>query len=717
MSEYIGQEFTFYLLMIASTKGCFQNRYHSLIKMKSENSNRRKFLKTVGTLSLLSSTGPISAESFPVEPGSTSAAPLIEMTSLAPDKVFDVIDLSHPGLEAVKSVLENSGHEAALAALLSYYRKKFPLASSSSIKKPEKPDPAVVNRADNLETPLFQWGPYPPAKYPSPIDWAFDPAHDIEWVASIYRFSWVGDLVKAYQLTGDSRYVQTFVNLTSDWIRKHPLEKTLQSVHPVYTYWKGYPWLDLQTGIRATQISAGFRNFVHSELITPEFLGILLASMYDHQHKTELLPMNSVHNKAVFEQRGFVNVIYTFRVFKDATRWLDLALERTTENLLAQTTTDGVQKEWCGGYHLGVYRDILEIEERYRQMGKAVSTSYRARLRAMAEHIFWLSTPDLSFPMFGDTSRYSSVPSDRKKLSLYPVLTEAASRFNDAKFAALADLNPSKLPRNASKAFPEAGIYVMRRGWDAQQIYMALHCSPPGISTHDTADNGTFELYAYGRWLMPDSGYFVYGRNNADRDWHRQTKVHATLTVNGKDTQQIGRQLGWVSGDNHDMLCVENQSYQYFTHRRTIWFAGKNTPTPYIVMVDEAIGDLKGDIEIHFPMAPGSVHIDQSSGRISTEFPDVNLLIQVAGKSALKLQESAGWTSSSYGKRERRTAVSAVHSGQGPFVFVSILMPYRGQKAPDIQLITDPRKIMAGDKDMEIRVQIQGKTQQLIRKI
>ncbi len=682
--------------------------------MKAEHNDRREFLKAFGALSLAGGITPAFSGTLSPEPDATDRAP--DLVSLSPLQVFDVLDLDRPGLEKVRAALQNSGRDAALAELLAYYRKKYPAPAALEPETAEN-GKKVLARADRLEIPEFQWGPYPAAAYPSPIDWAYDPAKDIEWVASVYRFSWAGVLVKAYQLTGDPRYVRTFVRLTSDWIGKHQLEKSMSAVHPVYTYWKGYAWLDLQTGIRATNISLAFRSFVHSEAFTADFLGVLLASMYDHQHKTELLPMNNVHNKAVFEQRGFVNVVYTFPEFRDRDRWLDMALERTTENMLAQTTTDGVQKEWCGGYHLGVYRDILEIEERYRSMGRKVSPKYMERLKAMADHIFWLATPELSFPMFGDTSRHLPSSPDRKTWALYPILTEASRRFNEPRFSALADLKTAGLPANGSRSFAEAGLFVLRKGWDTRQIYMALHCSPPGISTHDTADNGTFELYAYGRWLMPDSGFYLYGRNNPERDWHRQTKVHSTLTVNGKDTEQIGRQLSWVSGADQDVLCVENNSYRYFTHRRTVWLAGKTSAQPFFVIVDEAIGDLKGDIEVHFPMAPGTLTVDEAKRRIVTGFDDANLLIEVAGKKALTFRQTEGWTSPTYGKREKRPAVSVVQTGQAPTVFVSVLVPYKGRTAPDVLLETDPGTIMAGDREIKIGVKVGGKAHTLTRRL
>ena len=85
---------------------------------------------------------------------------------------------------------------------------------------------------------------------------------------------------------------------------------------------------------------------------------------------------------------------------------------------------------------------------------------------------------------------------------------------------------------------------------------MGLHCSPLAISSHDQPDNGTFELYAYGRWLMPDTGFYTYGHDAEARAWHRQTRVHQTLTLDEKNSTDAGRHLLWRSEPGFDALTA-----------------------------------------------------------------------------------------------------------------------------------------------------------------
>lgn len=681
--------------------------------MRTNENDRRKFLRRLGMISLATGADSLlSKHSLGSTLRRVTAFNDLSLISLSPSALFSILDLNLPELAPVRKALERKGHEAALTALLNYYRKRFPkpiFALHTSTANETK----VISRADDIGKHIFQWGPYPAASYGNNIDWAADPAGDIEWVANLYRFQWAKDLANAYKVTGDDRYASIYGELVTDWIAKHPLEKTLNSIHPVYG-WDGFPWLDLQTGIRASNICSSFKVFVHSKNFTPRLLGIMLASLYDHQVKTEKLPMNKVHNKAIFEQRGFVNVLYTFPEFKDTKRWLDLAITITSENLLAQTTNDGVQREWCGGYHSGVYHDALEIDGLVSALGVSMPDYYRKRVRAMADHIFGISTPDLAFPMFGDTARAKRSSDDRKSWPLYNLLVEAGEKFGDRKFQALADLDIKNLPANGSAAFADAGLYTMRNTWSPDQVYMALHCSPPAISTHDTPDNGTFELYAYGRWLMPDSGFYTYGHDKDARAWHRQTKVHPTLTVNGADTNIIGRHMLWESNENEDILCVENQSYKYFSHRRTVWFTGKKSEMPFFVILDEANGDAKGDLTIHFPMAAGPIKVNNNN--ITTGFDDVNLHIQIAGKHPITLHEEQGWHAWEYGQREARTSVSAVYQGHGPFVFISILIPYKGKTIPICRLLTDPASLVAGNDQVELAVELAGEKHILIRK-
>ncbi|MBT4819718.1 MAG: alginate lyase family protein, partial [Lentisphaerae bacterium] len=403
--------------------------------------------------------------------------------------------------------------------------------------------------------------------------------------------------------------------------------------------------------------------------------------LYDHQVKTAAIPMGQVHNKAVFEQRGFINTAFHFNEFREAGDWLALGMERARENFLLQTTGDGVQREWSYGYHQGVLRDAVEIKSRMDEMGMAVPEDYVERIRRMHDYIFWVATPDLGAPMFGDGSRPLKEGEDRTVWPLYPVLSKATDLLGDPKYRARAELNREWLPDETSQAFEEAGMYVLRSEWGPDQIHLGLHCSPLGISSHDQPDNGTFELYAYGRWLMPDTGFYTYGHDRDARLWHRQTSVHQTMTLDGRDSAVAGRHLLWHSDSDHVALVVENGSYEGLVHRRTVWFVDRR----FFVFFDEAIGhDVPGQLGLHFQFAPGDVVLDTKNLRADTQFEDANVLVAAEDGAHWRMVEEDGWSGWAYGHRARRKAFRFEHDRGAPASFVTAVVPYRRTVPPNV---------------------------------
>jgi len=619
----------------------------------------------------------------------------VKLQRLPPSQVLTKLDLERPGLEAVKAAVARGDQSRALAELLRYYRAKFPPPA-----KPRDTTPKF-EAADRICRHIFQWGPYPPADYGMNIDWTINPADDIEWVAAIYRFYWADYLANAYTVTHDDKYAQAFVELTTDWIAKHPLDDWTRT-HPTLTHWKGFAWLDLQTGIRATRAVLAFKAMVHSDAFTPEFLAIFLASMHDHLHKMDLIPMGMVHNKAVFEQRGVLNICDTFPEFLETQRWAKLAVERTEENLLLQTTTEGIQREWCGSYHLAVLRDSLDVMGTASRLGVAVSDQFRQRVRGMCNYVLAIATPDLGFPMFGDTARHPTQVGENPQL--YGPLLQFSEVWNDPKYAARAKRDVTALPNQTSYSFESAGVYVMRSEWGTNGTYLALHCSPPALSGHDQPDNGTFELFAHGRWLMTDSGYYTYGHDPKARAWHRQTRVHQTLTLDGQDSKTDGRLRLWQSSPRLDALVVENPSYKGTLHRRSVWFVDQT----FYVFLDEAIGNASGELCLHWTPSPGTGHFDSERMMFTTQFPDANVLVQTCVPQHTRFEEEDGWFAWDYGQRVPRKMLKVKHPEATPAGFLTLIVPYRGTNPPVVEaaLVGNPQ---IGADAVQISVRAFGK--------
>jgi heparan-sulfate lyase len=246
-------------------------------------------------------------------------------------------------------------------------------------------------------------------------------------------------------------------------------------------------------------------------------------------------------------------------------------------------------------------------------------------------------------------------------------------------------------PEATAYALKESGLYSMRSGWDKQAICLVLKCGPDG-GGHCQPDNGTFDLYAGGRNLMPDAGSYIYSGDPEGRAWFRQTKVHQTLTLDGENSRFAPKLLIWEPGEQMDKLVVENAGYEGLTHRRAVFFMDKR----YFVIVDEAIGNATGDVGLHFQLAPTGADIDQQNLSVSTAYPDGwNVLVRTVQQEGLKLLEEEGQVSFEYTKKEPRPAF-CYHIMKDPGVaglrFVTLVAPYEKAKpAVKIKVVGDPR--------------------------
>jgi heparan-sulfate lyase len=328
--------------------------------------------------------------------------------------------------------------------------------------------------------------------------------------------------------------------------------------------------------------------------------------------------------------------------------------------------------------------------------------SYLETIEKMCEVPMKLGLPDGTNAQFGDA--WVGTPGQHNEKYL-----EWAEMFNRDDFLYLATAGKEgKKPAKTAYALQESGLYSMRSGWDKNAVCLVLKCGPDG-GGHCQPDNGTFELYAGGRNLMPDAGSYIYSGDPEGRAWFRQTKIHQTLTLNGADTEYNPKLLKWQPDKNMDILVVENNSYKNLTHRRSVFFVDKK----YFVIVDEAYGTGIGDIDIHFQLAPGNAIFNQKNFSVCSNFTDGwNVLVQTQKQNGLELSEEEGQVSFVYTKKETRPAfrfrIKKENESEKVW-FVTVVVPYEKEK-PKVEI-----KMKSGSvKDTQIiQLELNGKKKEI----
>lgn len=555
----------------------------------------------------------------------------------------------------------------AAKALLNYFQQRQSIQHPVDRQERSKAlgntaSEADITMADNALQHIFVGQPaYPPHFCGEDINWNTRPVPDNEWVWQLNRMYFWNAMARTYWHTGDEKYAEEWGKQLIDWTQKNPNDADHQ-----------YAWRSIETGIRGHRWTGLFQHFIDSPSFTPEVLVAFLNSCYDHASFL-MTKYRSGSNWGLMEAEGMAFIAITFPEFLDAQTWQEEAFHRLNQEINLQVYPDGHQRELAMGYHLGCIQWFIRTFELAKMNGltEAFPGSYLEKIEKMCEVPMKLCLPDGTNVQFGDA--WAGQPGQHQdRFRTWAALFER----NDFLYLATEGKEGTPPPATAF-ALPESGLYSMRSGWDPDAICLVLKCGPDG-GGHCQPDNGTFDLYAGGRNLMPDGGSYIYSGNPEGRAWFRQTSVHQTLTLNGRNSQYAPKQLLWEPGEDLDVLVVENQSYEDLTHRRSVFFVDKR----YFVIVDEAFGTAQGDIDLHFQLAPGEAVFDQDRFQVTSGFPEGwNVAVRAIETEGLSLEEEEGQVSFIYTQKHPRPAFRfhrTKESHTSAVRFVTLLVPYEG---------------------------------------
>lgn len=587
-------------------------------------------------------------------------------------KLLIRLNTDMPGLERVKQMLDRP--EAAVAELLTYYRNgnsgKHPIDKNDKVKYLGNcASDTDMEAADNALKHIFiGQSAYPPYFCGDDIDWSTSPVPDKEWVWQLNRMGFWDAMARAYWHTGDEKYAQAWADQLTDWIRKNPNDADHQ-----------YSWRSIEAGIRGYKWMELFQYFIDSPAFTTDVLVAFLNSCYDHASYL-MTKYSTGSNWALMEAEGMAFIAIIFPQFKDAGMWRTEAFRRLNAEIGIQVYPDGHQRELAMGYHIGCIDWFLRTYELAKMNGqeKEFNPAYLVRIEQMCEVPMKICLPDGSNVQFGDA--WTGTPGQYNTK-----FQKWAELFGRDDFLCLAsDGKKGTPPAKTTYDLPQSGIYSMRSGWNKDAICLVLKCGPDG-GYHCQPDNGTFDIYAGGRNLMPDAGCYIYSGDPENRAWFRQTKVHKTLTLDNKNSKYAPKLLLWDEKDDLDILVVENDSYDDLTHRRSVFFIDKS----YFVIVDEAIGPATGEIDIHFQFAPGEILMNQEKLTAQSAFEDGwNILVRTHPQKGLQMAEEEGRISFRYTQMEPRTAFCyKLNKTADQMVrFVTLIVPFETQRNPDIQI-------------------------------
>lgn len=622
-------------------------------------------------------------------------------------EVFSLLNLDHPGMEAVKKAYKNGNLEKAKTAYLKFRREisksKWHVDPSNIPSESVSSEYPEARNIMNHIIPPSQGAPE--AHLGEDINWKFNPVDPSqphftkEWTwQNLNRMGMWNTLGEAYWHTLDEKYAREWVDQMMDWVEENPvpLEKS-----PGATLC----WRTIEAGIRMSgSWMNAYYHFLYSPSFTPDANLTFVKGIIMHGWRLRKVTLDypkRTGNWVTMECNGLGTIGTLFPELDEADEFRKVAFQRMNEELDRQVYPDGAQIELTPGYHQVSRRNFMDLVEVTRMNNVSLPSEYMSKLKRMYTFNLKLMDPSGVLPPFNDANPTKVTQS----------LTEAYQIWGDTEFLFGATLGKKgEKPDFNSNFFNYAGYYAMRSGWDYLDNCLYFDAGPVGEG-HIHEDKLNLYLYSKGRILLTEPGSYSYDKSRW-RKYVLTTPAHNTIIVDGMyqhrgdipQSRLIDEPLKnpWVNTPLFDYgKGVYSSGYQECKYRKVqyspIEYVGEKNQSKrhtrhviflkphYYVAVDFLNGKGEHRYDAHFHLNAPAAELDKKTKVVHTSrYDKVQLGLypldveNLSGK-IVKGQKDPilGWI-----PKENKPIPTVVYNkeGRAPATFSTLLYPYSDDK-------------------------------------
>ena len=552
-----------------------------------------------------------------------------------------------------------------------------------------------------------------PFDYSQPINWHLDIASQREFPRSfakdinirteeygsakhvweVNRLQFLPLIALRYRQTRDKKYLRQFQGLVTQWVEANPYLLGVNWYSNIEVNIRLIVWFFCWEILEASGLVAedtAFESFVNDVWIPT----IYLHARYSYKNPSKF---SSANNHLISEHAGLF-IAASYWKFDESAQWLAHAHKGLEEEIIAQHSPQGVNKEEAAEYIQFITDFFLIPYVVGERSGRTFSQRYRKQLENILDYIFQLMDRRGNIPFYGDEDDGKVVLFDSQPVdNFHSLLTSGVILFEKPAWKRqsngvdnknlvlfgeegkrLFEAVVPKIAPPSTRFYPEEGHFILRAAQEDQEVYIHMDVAELGflsIAAHGHADALSFVLHVDGYPIITDVGTYTYHTEPEWRNYFIGTLAHNTIRVDDQDQAKSTGPTMWVqhyqpkiihheTSDAKDTVIAEHNGYKNIgvTHRRELSL-DKVSGTLRIVddIILEQPGEHTLDVPLHLHPAvtiettdAGTYLLKAAGARTVTIHPDRALTMSV-----IKGQTSPllGWYSSSFQKKEPTSVV------------------------------------------------------------
>ena len=365
-------------------------------------------------------------------------------------------------------------------------------------------------------------------------------------------------LARAYRVTGDVRFAHALQMEWGSWLDNCP-------------FGYGMNWRSpLELAIRILNWTWAYDLALESGTFNGDFGARVRHSIYLHlwEITRRYSQASSANNHTIGEAAGVYVAATYFHSLANTARWADEAKHILEREIVAQTFTDGINREQAFSYHCFVLQFFLICGLLARNARQDFSERYWSLIEQMLDFAATISAGGEP-PMYGDCDDARVLGLGGGHKDVRSLLAVGAVLFARGEWKTIAGewtetaqwlLGESyretwkHLSERAyvlrSKAYANAGLYLLQSGEanTPDRISVIFDCGPLGFKTiaaHGHADALSFTLRIGGEDVLVDPGTYDYFTYPDWRNYFRSTAAHNTIQIDGEDQSVMLGKFLW----------------------------------------------------------------------------------------------------------------------------------------------------------------------------